>query len=141
MQIAKMHGVGNVSRVLKGEMPRIARAEDKSESKQGWGLIYKKRNYSKWETSPKTMARTPGTPLPGYSLTHFSLLQRTVCEGNQECTVACHDFASRLHVPHLDAGSVHTEPREGPLGSIEASDGIYGVYEGPMAYIQRWTAR
>ena len=68
-----LHG-GNVSRVLKGEMPRIARAEDKSESKQGWELIYKKRNYSKWETSPKTVARTPGTPLPIHYLTHFSLL-------------------------------------------------------------------
>ena len=65
---------GNVSGVLRGEMPRIARAEDKSESKQGWELIYKKRNYSKWKTSPKTVARTPGTPLPGHSLTHFSLL-------------------------------------------------------------------
>ena len=40
---------GNVSRVLRGEMPRIVRAEDKSKSKQGWELIYKKEHYSKWE--------------------------------------------------------------------------------------------
>ena len=71
-----IHTDGNISGVLRGEMPRIARAEDKSESKQGWVLIYKKRNYSKWETSPKTVARTPGTPLPGHSLTQSSLLHR-----------------------------------------------------------------
>ena len=74
-------GGGNISGVLRGEMPRIVRAEDESESKQGCELIYKKRNYSKWETSPKTMARTTGTPLPGHSLTHFSLLQRLLWWG------------------------------------------------------------
>ena len=57
-------------------MPRIARAEDKSKSKQGWELIYKRRSTLKGKQSPKTLARTPGTPLPGYSLTHFSLLHR-----------------------------------------------------------------
>ena len=70
------NNAGNVSRVLKGKMPQITRAEAKAKAKRGWELIYKRRNYSKRETFPKTVARTPGTPLPGHSLTHFSLLQR-----------------------------------------------------------------
>ena len=65
---------GNVSGVLRGEMPRFARAEDKDKAKKGWELIYKRRSTLKGKQSPKTVARTPGTPLPGHSLTHFSLL-------------------------------------------------------------------
>ena len=59
-------------------MPRIARAETMARAKIGCELIYKRRNYSKRETSPKTMARTPGTPLPGHSLTQSSLLHRLI---------------------------------------------------------------
>ena len=33
---------GNVLRVLKGEMPKIARAEAKAKAKRGWELIYKR---------------------------------------------------------------------------------------------------
>ena len=40
---------GNVSGVLRGEMPEFAGAEDKAWDKQGWELIYKKEHYSKWE--------------------------------------------------------------------------------------------
>ena len=40
---------GNVSGVLRGEMPKFAGAEDKAWDKQGWELIYKKEHYSKWE--------------------------------------------------------------------------------------------
>ena len=56
--------IGNVSRVLKGEMPRIVRAEDKDKAKMAWELIYKKGSTLKGKQSSKTVARTPGTPLP-----------------------------------------------------------------------------
>ena len=32
---------GNISRVLRGEMPELTGAEDKARAKQGWELIYK----------------------------------------------------------------------------------------------------
>ena len=45
---------GNVSRVLKGEMPRIARAEDKDKAKTACELIYKKGSTLKGKQSPQT---------------------------------------------------------------------------------------
>ena len=56
-------------------MPKRAGAEVKAEADQAWELIYKCRSYSKREQSPETLARTPGTPLFGHSLTQSSLLQ------------------------------------------------------------------
>ena len=56
-------------------MPKLAGAEDKAKAKMAWELIYKRRSTLKGKQSPETLAETPGTPLPGLSLTHFSLLQ------------------------------------------------------------------
>ena len=55
-------------------MPELAEAEEKAKAEQAWELIYKDGTTLKGNHTPKTMARTPGTPLPGYSLTHSSLL-------------------------------------------------------------------
>ena len=43
---------GNVSRVLRGEMPELAGAGDKSKSKQGCQLIYKRRSTLKGNDPP-----------------------------------------------------------------------------------------
>ena len=43
------YNVGNVSRVLRGEMPKLAGAEEMAKAKKAWELIYKLGNYSKWE--------------------------------------------------------------------------------------------
>ena len=67
--------IGNVSGVLRGRMPKLPGAEDKAKAKLAWELIYKRRATLKGKQSPKTLPRTPGTPLPPNSLTHFSLLQ------------------------------------------------------------------
>ena len=69
-------------------MPKLAGAEDKAKAKIAWELIYKRRSTLKGKQSPKTLARTPGTHLPGHSLTHFSLLQRVFCEGEKVVIVA-----------------------------------------------------
>ena len=53
---------GNAWGNLRDEMPKIARAEAMARAEIVCELIYKRRNYSKRETSPKTVARTPGTP-------------------------------------------------------------------------------
>ena len=55
-------------------MPKLAGAEDKTKAKLACEIIYKRRATLKGKQSSKTLPRTPGTPLPGYSLTHFSLL-------------------------------------------------------------------
>ena len=65
--------IGNVSRVLRGEMPELTGAEEMAKAELAWELIYKLGNYSKWEWSPETLPRTPGTHLPGHSLTQSSL--------------------------------------------------------------------
>ena len=48
-----------------------------------WELIYKEGATLKGD-DPETLARTPGTPLPPHSLTHFSLLHHG---GNSRVTV------------------------------------------------------
>ena len=67
---------GNILRVLSGRMLELTGAEEKAKAKKAWELIYKDGTTLKGNHPPKTMARTPGTPLPGHSLTHFSLLQQ-----------------------------------------------------------------
>ena len=64
--------IGNISRVLKGEMPEIARAEDKDKAKQVWELIYKRRNYSKRETIPQNRGQDPWHSSP-WTLPHSLL--------------------------------------------------------------------
>ena len=59
-------------------MPELTGAEDKAKAKIAWELIYKWRSTLKGKQSPETLARTPGTHLPGHSLTHFSLLHHVV---------------------------------------------------------------
>ena len=66
---------GNISRVLRGRMPKLAGAEEMAKAKKAWELIYKDGTTLKGNHSPEILARTPGTPLTGYSLTHYSLLQ------------------------------------------------------------------
>ena len=66
---------GNVSRVLRGGMPELAGAEEMAKAKKAWELIYKDGTTLKGNHPPETMARSPGTHLPGLSLTHSSLLQ------------------------------------------------------------------
>ena len=41
--------VGNVSRVLRGGIPKLAGAEAVAKAEQAWELIYKLGNYSEWE--------------------------------------------------------------------------------------------
>ena len=57
------------------KMAKLAGAEAKGKAKIDMVTDYKMGNYSKWEQSPKTLPRTPGTPSPGHSPTH-SLLQK-----------------------------------------------------------------
>ena len=76
---------GTVSDNLRDKMPKRAGAEAKA--KQAWELIHQQESYSKREQIPKTLARAPGTSLPGHSLTHSSLL---------------HWFATTCHVPLFD---------------------------------------
>ena len=57
-------------------MPKVMRAEAMDKAEMAWWLIYNCGNYSKREQSPKTLPKTPGTHLPGLSLTHSSLLHR-----------------------------------------------------------------
>ena len=52
-------------------MPKLTGAETKAKA---WELIYKDGTTLKGNHPPKTVARTPGTHLPGHSLTHSSLL-------------------------------------------------------------------
>ena len=56
-------------------MPKLAGAEEMAKAKKAWELIYKDGTTLNGNHPPKTMVRTPGTPLPGHSLTHSSLLQ------------------------------------------------------------------
>ena len=49
-----------------------------AKAKQAWELIYKLGTTLNGNYPPETMARTPGTPLPRHSLTHFSLLHHLV---------------------------------------------------------------
>ena len=46
-----------------------------AKAKKAWELIYKDGTTLKGNHPPETMARTPGTHLPGLFLTHSSLLQ------------------------------------------------------------------
>ena len=41
--------IGNVLRVLRGEMPELTGAEEMAKAELAWELIYKLGNYSKWE--------------------------------------------------------------------------------------------
>ena len=62
--------IGNVSGVLQGEMPKLAGAEAMAKEEMAWWLVYKSGSYSKWEQSPKTLPRTPGSLMALHSLPH-----------------------------------------------------------------------
>ena len=82
---------------LRDKMPGMARAETKVKAKIVCELIYKRRATLKGKLSPQNWARTPGTPLPGLSLTHSSLLHRLLCVS--EGVLSCVD----VHAPFLYA--------------------------------------
>ena len=66
---------GSISRVLRGKMPEVARAEAMARTKMALELIYTAGTTLKGNYSPKTLPGTPGTPWLTLLLTHFSLLQ------------------------------------------------------------------
>ena len=90
---------GNISRVLQGGMPKLAGAETKAKAKKAWELIYKDGTTLKGNHPPKTMARTPGTPILGHS--HSSLIP------------PCYNMSTEQnkYTPH------NTAPKPYPLGT------------------------
>ena len=109
--------VGNVSGVLRGEMPRIARAEDKSESKQAWELIYKRRSTLKGNNPPKPW---PG-PLALLSLDTPSLTSPCYMSPLLKC-----DRPSRI---------LRRKPLQGRHGNCSPNPGA--PQEGPNSCLTR----
>ena len=86
----------------------------------GVGLIYKGGSYSESQWVPKTLARTLGTPLLRYSLTHSSLLHW------QEANIcfAAPEGPNNVHRPQTP---VHHERLSGSQSSWLSGRAIVGV--------------